>query len=160
MYGKWQNHIEAWLGAKSKDIDHEKNENPFLLLHYEDMKEDLARETKRLARFLLESESGETPDDQYLDTIVSKVVPQCTFASMKRDRKQYTPKTVSWKTDPQTGKPFEFVRKGMVGDGRKFLLETPSVATLRDRWIHRDALTARARWTKASVPQEIVDRYL
>ena len=47
VYGKWQDHIEVWLG---EDVG---NNRKFLLLHYEDMKQDLARETKRLARYAM-----------------------------------------------------------------------------------------------------------
>ena len=48
LYGKWQDHLEAWLGQQ--------NEDPITqtvkLLHYEDMKENLEREATKLARFL------------------------------------------------------------------------------------------------------------
>ena len=163
VYGKWQDHIEAWLGGEGN------TERGFLLLHYEDMKQDLAKETKRIARFLYDGDDHngvENSIDQYLDEIVSRVVPYCTFSAMKRDRTRYTPLTVSWKSDPKTGKPYdEFVRKGTVGDGRKFLLETTSPsgsssASSRDRWVDKDVLIARARWEKASVDQDIIDRYL
>jgi len=159
VYGKWQDHIEAWLGGRRSSTD---ASSSFLLLHYEDMKEDLARETRRLARFLLggESESGELVNDDCVETIVSKVVPSCTFEAMKQEREKYTPRTVTWKIDPETGKPFSFVRKGVVGDGRRLVGETPSSSFLRDRWIHRDAPLARARWKKAGVDQAIIDRYL
>jgi hypothetical protein len=166
VYGKWQDHIEAWLGNGVDGTDKERN---FLLLHYEDMKKDLAKETKRLAKFLVDDNNGEssenrkTFDDRCLDEIVSRVVPHCTFDAMKRERKRYTPLTVSWKTNPKTGKPYDkFVRKGNIGDGRKILLETPSSSssTLKDRWIDRDVPIAEARWKKAGVEQEIVDRYL
>mmetsp|Transcript_653 Transcript_653/g.1491 ORF Transcript_653/g.1491 Transcript_653/m.1491 type:complete len:411 (-) Transcript_653:234-1466(-) len=164
VYGKWQDHIEAWLG---EDVG--KNRN-FLLLHYEDMKQDLAKETKRVARFLMDGDddqSGpENDDDGYVDEIVSRVVPHCTFAAMKQEQKRYTPLTVSWKSDPKTGKPYDkFVRKGTVGDGRKFLLEVtspsgPSSSALRDRWVSKDVPIARARWRKAGVEEEIINRYL
>lgn len=163
VYGKWQDHIEAWLGNEGG------NNSNFLLLHYEDMKQDLAKETKRLARFLMDDDdegSIEDCDVRYVHEIVSRVVPHCTFAAMKHERKRYTPLTVSWKNDPETGKPYDkFVRKGTVGDGRKFVIESKSspgssTSTSKDRWANKDALIARARWKRAGVEQGIIDRYL
>jgi hypothetical protein len=161
VYGKWQDHIEAWLG-NGVVVDGTDKERNFLLLHYEDMKEDLARETKRLVKFLSD-EDDESSEDRYLDELVSRVVPQCTFDAMKRERKRYTPLTVSWKVNPKTGKPYdEFVRKGTIGDGRKLVLETPSSSSsaLKDRWTDQDTPIAKARWNNAGVEQDIIDRYL
>jgi len=134
------------------------------------MKQDLARETKRLARFLTDGEDDqsdtENSDGGYVDEIVSRVIPHCTFAAMKQEQKRYRPLTVSWKRDPETGKPYDkFVRKGTVGDGRKFLLEVsspsgPSSSTSRDRWVGKDVPIARARWKKAGVEEGIINRYL
>ena len=46
LYGKWQDHLEAWLGKANS------NRSSLLILNYEDMKGDLAKQTTRLARFL------------------------------------------------------------------------------------------------------------
>ncbi len=157
VYGKWQNHIEAWMG---RDV---KNERKVLFLHYEDMKENLAKETKRLVKFLLDGNDESIVENdvkRYLDELVSRVVPHCTFKAMKEEHRRYTPLTVSWKNDPKTGKPYDaFVRKGAVGEGRKFLLEITST-TLRDRWVNKDVFIAKLRWKKAGVDQNIIDRYL
>lgn len=157
VYGKWQDHIEAWMGRDFK------RKRKVLLLHYEDMKDNLAKETKRLAKFLLDGNGNSTIEnynERCLDELVSRVVPHCTFEAMKKERRRYTPLTVSWRIDPKTGKPYDaFVRKGAVGDGQKFLLEMTSTA-LRDRWVNKDVSIARARWKKAGVDQNIIDRYL
>ena len=157
VYGKWQDHIEPWLG-QGKRTD---NERKCLIWHYKDMKQDLVKETQRLAKFLLDDDgnngqSSDEPNDHHLDEIVSRVVPHCTFDAMKRERKRYTPLTVSWKTNHQTSNPYDgFVRKGTVGDGRKFLLETQSSSsssTSKDRWIDRDDLRGgrKSAWSKKS----------
>ena len=142
------------------------------MLHYKDMKRDLAKEAKRLAQFLLEDgrvvshkkqeqkpEREDAADrDRYLDEIVSRVVPHCTFEAMKREGKRYTPLTVSWNTNPDTGKPYdEFVRTGNVGDGRKILLDTTSSDALKGWWIDQDVPIAAARWANTGVEQEIIN---
>jgi len=159
VYGKWQDHVESWLGRRNESV----NDDNFILLHYEDMKKDLSKEVRRLARFLFNDDdtNREKCDNQYLDEIVSRVVPHCTFDAMKRERKRYTPLSVSWRTNPETGKPYdEFVRRGKVGDGKKILLDTQISSTLKDRWIERDIPIAKARWKLANIKQDIVDRYL
>lgn len=171
LYGKWQDHLEAWLGDGGKPT------GDFLLLHYEDMKRDLGKETKRIAKFLLDGTDTDNRNDDhattsvqvgemtdadkcYVDELVSRVVPHCTFAAMKRERQRYTPLTVSWKINPETGKPYdEFVRKGNVGEGGR-VLEGDFSSELKDRWINRDVSIAKARWMRANVDEKIVDRYL
>eukprot|EP00536_Pseudo-nitzschia_multiseries_P018794 jgi/Psemu1/265058/estExt_Genewise1Plus.C_31240003 len=166
LYGKWQDHIEAWLQRGGGEERNSRSRRNFLLLHYEDMKNDLETETKRLARFLLEDtnenddEASEEEDDCRLDALVSRVVPHCTFAAMKAERHRYTPLTVAWRIDPKTGKPYDqFVRRGNVGEGNEFLRKDSS-SELRHRWVNHDAVIARARWNKAGVDAGIIDRYL
>lgn len=43
-YGSWGEHVGSWLGAK-------RNAQDFLLVRYEDMKEDIEREMKRMLTF-------------------------------------------------------------------------------------------------------------
>ena len=169
VYGKWQDHVEAWLGNRDPDDDYDDDDDDddaFLLLHYDEMKRDLFGETKRLARFLFGETDG-ADDDRILDEIVEGVVPHCTFEAMKRERARYTPRTVSWRVRPETGRPYDaFVRRGAVGDGRRSLEEetnsssSSSVSPLLDRWRNHDLPIARARWTRAGVDPGIRDKYL
>ena len=171
LYGKWQDHIEAWLTAGST-----KN-NKFLLLHYEDMKHNLEHETKRIARFLLDDDDNDNDDDdddddardtgtQHLDLLVDqlrisdRVVPYCTFAAMKRDSKLYTPLSVQWNRDPTTGQPYTgFIRTGLVGDPTTSLSKLPTQA-LQDQWLQHDVYIAQQRWRKAQIDPTIIQRYL
>jgi len=163
-YGKWQDHIEAWLGQQAANSSSSGGKNNFLLLHYEDMKNNLEKETKRLAKFLLDDgDNGDDAvavEDRYLDELVSRVVPHCTFVAMKQEVHRYTPLRAPWKINPKTGKPYnEFVRKGSVGDGNEFLQRDAS-SKFKDRWVNHDAVIARARWNKAKVDAAIINRYL
>ena len=161
-YGKWQDHIEAWLGQQAVNSSSSGGKRNFLLLHYEDMKNNLEKETKRLAKFLLDDDDDDVVavEDRYLDELVSRVVPHCTFVAMKQEVCRYTPLRAPWKINPKTGKPYnEFVRKGSVGDGNEFLQRDAS-SKFKDRWVNHDAVIARARWNRAKVDPAISDRYL
>lgn len=144
LYGRWQDHLEAWLGSTNK------NEN-ILLLHYEDMKNDLEGEAAKLAKFL-------GVDDSRISEVVKKAMEHCTFAAMKKERIRYTPKSVDWKRDAD-GKPYDnFVRTGRVGDGKEFANKYFSDALREKR--NRDRETSIVRWRTANVDSAIIDRYL
>jgi hypothetical protein len=146
LYGKWQDHLEAWLGQEYS------TSQTVLLLHYEDMKENLQREATQLAKHF-----GVT--DERLQAVVDTAVPKCTFSAMKEDRWRYTPRSVSWKIDETTGKPYEnFVRAGKIGDGRQFF-ETYASDELVREWLAVLEDT-RVRWNKAKVVTEITTRYI
>lgn len=145
LYGKWQDHMEAWLGKPKKNSE-------ILVLHYEEMKENLTREATRVAQFLGICQSR-------LDEVVSDAVSHSTFAAMRKERWRYTPQSVSWNLDPNTGKPYEdFVRAGRIGDGRSFFA-THGTDKLKAKW-KDDLEVAQVRWTHAGVPKKTIDRYL
>jgi hypothetical protein len=155
VYGKWQDHIEAWLGGTSNTSNRK-----FLLLHYEDMKTNLEKETKRIANFLLDidDDNDDDNDDSNLNQLITqRVVPHCTFQSMKKDKLKYTPLSVGWKINPKTNKRYnEFVRSGNIGDGKQ---ECP--IDIQDKWCQQDVPIAKIRWNNANVNEDkIIDRYL
>lgn len=126
------------------------------------MKENLERETTRIAKFLLETvvddenDTNDHNEDHDVKELVSRVVPHCTFSAMKQEKQKYTPLTVSWKRNPHTGILYnEFVRKGNVGDGKR-----ECSTELQQRWSHCDTKIAWARWKKAEIPSELCHRYL
>lgn len=144
LYGKWQDHLEAWLGSGNK------NSNT-IFLHYEDMKNDLTRESTKLAQFL-------GVDATRIKDVVRATTKHCTFDAMKKERARYTPKSVDWKRDAQ-GKPYgNFVRAGRVGDGKEFAKKFFSDDLRRKR--NRDREVSKSRWRAAAVKPEIIERYL
>jgi hypothetical protein len=147
LYGKWQDHLEAWLGQEG-----DSRSQAVLMLHYDDMKENLPREANKLAQFF-----GVVNED--LKSVVDTAVSKCTFTAMKEDRWRYTPRTVSWKTDETTGKPYEnFVRTGRLGDGKNFF-ETYASQDVLTEW-QTVLKTTKSRWQKAQVASEITAKYL
>lgn len=148
LYGKWQDHIEAWLGHHNNHT----TSNLLLLLHYQDMKHNLNQEATKLARFL------GVPEQRLLE-VVKTAVPHCSFFSMRAERWRYTPLSVQWKMDDTTGKPYnDFVRAGRMGDGKEFL-ETYFTDDLRSKW-RNDLELAKSRWLQAGVDPVVIQRYL
>lgn len=144
LYGKWQDHMEAFLSTNVSQ--------PRLSLHYDEMKEDLTREATKVASFL-------GVPDELLSTVVHKALPHCTFSSMRDERWRYSPKSVDWKVDPATGKPYgDFIRSGRIGDGETFW-ETYATSGLQEQW-QKDRTVAKQRWSQAGVSSTIIGRYL
>ncbi|KAG7343921.1 sulfotransferase family protein [Nitzschia inconspicua] len=151
-YGLWEDHIEAWLKETSTARTSSNNGGSILFLHYHEMRQNLKKEAARLSKFL-----GVADAD--MDRVLAAALPSCTFDAMKQERWRYTPQSVSWKADPQTGQPYDkFVRKGRVGDGKMFLRDvfTP---TLFEKWTDNQK-RAQRRWKAAGVDPSIIDLYL
>lgn len=145
LYGKWQDHLEAWLGSTNE------NATNILVLHYADMKHDLEAESVKVARFLGVSATQ-------IPNVVAEAVPHCTFSAMQKERWRYTPKTVDWKQG-NDGKPYDnFVRSGRIGDGKEFFNQY-FLSDLKKQW-RKDLATTRARWANARVGSNIIDQYL
>ena len=145
LYGKWQDHLEAWLGKANS------NRSSLLILNYEDMKGDLAKQTTRLARFLGIQEGS-------IHDVVNSALPYCTFSNMRRERWRYSPLSVTWKTYDD-GRPYDnFVRTGRIGDGKVFF-EQYFTNDLKLQW-ETDLKITRARWTHEEVDSQIIERYL
>jgi hypothetical protein len=151
LYGKWEDHMEAWLGNHGDSKDKESTMK-ILWLHYEDMKEDLRQEATRLARFLDVKEAR-------VDEVVSVALSHCTFEAMKKERWRYTPQSVSWKVDPKTGQEYDnFVRQGRVGDGKDFMRNF-FTTDLKEQW-SGNSTRAVKRWKMARVEESMIERYL
>lgn len=154
LYGKWEDHMEAWLkyyfnGSGGTEVDGAKT---ILLLHYEDMKEDLNKEATRLAKFL-------GVEDERLEDVVNTAVSHCTFEAMKKEQWRYTPQSVSWKVDPKTGKAYDkFVRQGRIGDGQD-VLKNSFTQDLKMQWLN-NIKRAIKRWKKTGIDRAIIERYL
>ena len=143
LYGKWQDHLEDWLGkSDSKRKIH--------VMQYADMKKDLIKEATRLAIFLGVDEPR---------IVETNVVPHCTFSAMRAERWRYTPVSVEWENDERTGKPYDnFVRTGRIGDGSAFR-EQHFSENLKKQW-QNDLVLARARCLYAGVDDQLIQRYL
>ncbi|XP_046569951.1 sulfotransferase 1A1-like isoform X1 [Haliotis rubra] len=111
--GQFTNYVPNYLDGKvdsgcvfdytrdwEKEID-EHPEHPILLLCYEDMKENLFREVKKIANFLGKS---------FEDVFYQKIADKCTFSKM-RDRKGAV--HTEWGDNI-------FYRKGEVGDWKNW----------------------------------------
>ena len=124
------------------------------------MKTNLEKETKRIANFLLDIDNVNDDDNDVSnlnELITQRVVPHCTFQSMKTDKLKYTPLSVGWKINPNTNKKYnEFVRSGNIGDGKQ---ECP--IEIQNKWCQQDVPIAKIRWNNANVNEDkIIDRYL
>eukprot|EP01095_Lingulamoeba_sp_RSL-Kostka_P017534 TRINITY_DN917_c0_g2_i1.p1 TRINITY_DN917_c0_g2~~TRINITY_DN917_c0_g2_i1.p1 ORF type:complete len:192 (+),score=51.64 TRINITY_DN917_c0_g2_i1:188-763(+) len=94
MYGKWADHILSWWKVKERDN--------VLFLFYEDMKNDIRTEIKKIIDFL-----GIEVTDERIDHVIQRT----TFNSMKND-----PKTNQTDYKARNLDKPKFMRKGEIGD--------------------------------------------
>uniref|UniRef100_A0ABM5GSI8 Sulfotransferase n=2 Tax=Pogona vitticeps TaxID=103695 RepID=A0ABM5GSI8_9SAUR len=98
-WGSWLHHVCGWWEAKDR--------HPILYLFYEDIKEDPAREIRKVAQFL----GQELPE-----SIVNKIVQHTSFESMRTNPMANYSTLPSFIMD-QTVSPF--MRAGTVGNWKK-----------------------------------------
>ncbi|XP_015277293.1 PREDICTED: sulfotransferase 1C1-like [Gekko japonicus] len=95
-WGSWFDHVKGWWEAKDR--------HPILYLFYEDMKEDLAQEIRKVAHFL---------DVELPEPILNKIVHHTTFDNMKANPMANYSTVPPSMMDPAVS---TFMRKGTVGD--------------------------------------------
>ena len=105
-YSKWVDHLKTWKAF----IDSPEGDSRVLLLHYEDMKEDLGREMKKISAHLGLENLSESDIEGLVDSL--------TFSSMKSNLKKYEPVSVRWREG------YSFLRKGTVGDSLSHFVDT------------------------------------
>ncbi|XP_067664626.1 sulfotransferase 1C2-like [Haliotis asinina] len=98
-YGSWFEYVLEW----EKDIEAQQDRHQIHVVYYEDLKENLLKEIRKLAVFL-----GLPADDSLYGAVAEK----CSFENMKFDKKPY---------DPKVDDQLFVYRKGQVGDWQKWL---------------------------------------
>ena len=97
--------------SKPSAVSKEDHEQPLLLLSYEALKHNLYAEVQRIISFL---NLKHIPSD----VLENELLPSFTFTSMKSNSSKFQPKSVTWLNN------YQFLRKGIVGDGRELMMTT------------------------------------
>nr|XP_056713826.1 sulfotransferase 1B1-like [Euleptes europaea] len=99
-FGSWYDHVKSWRDKR--------NDQPMLYLFYEDMKEDLKREIKKVMHFL---------GKDLADSVVDKIVCNTSFETMK-DNPATNYRMAPAAVMDQSISPF--MRKGIAGDWKNY----------------------------------------
>ncbi|KAG0708496.1 Sulfotransferase family cytosolic 1B member 1 [Chionoecetes opilio] len=118
----WEHLKEAWAKRNHRNI---------LFLFYEDMKENLMRELKRLNAFL-----GTGLTEHQLQQVAEH-----TNISQMKNRKSVNPPPESYSERAKKEGTQDFIRKGATGDWVKFI--TPDLETKFQAWIKKGGEIAK-----------------
>jgi len=91
------------------DQQRQQQQQPLLLLSYENLISNLKDEVLRIIHFLNLSHIP-------MNILKDEILPTFEFNSMKDNLEKFQPKSVGWLNG------FQFLRKGVVGDGRRSLI--------------------------------------
>lgn len=127
IFGSYINHIRCWI--KQINSNKDTNNQNILLIRYEDMKNDLSAEIRKMAIFLKQNMTNDRLIE--LTNILS-------FQSMKENEKLYQPLSVEWSNN------FKFLRKGVVGDSKNNFSEMEE--KLIDEMISREFPSGIPEW--------------
>lgn len=111
--------------ADRTTIPPRKRGRPLLLLSYERMKTNMLGEVLRIIDFL-------NLDAIPIETLKTEILPTFTFHYMQERSTMFQPKSVTWLND------FQFLRRGIVGDGKRLMMETPAVPNDENNNDHED----------------------
>lgn len=113
-HGSWGENVGSWLGARGQDSN-------FLLLKYENLLENPARELRRVASFLSIDATNER---------IERAIKLSSFGQMRRLEQEH-----DWEAIKNTRKDKAFVRSARSGQWRTGLPET-AVADIEQAWGH------------------------
>lgn len=111
-FGSWMDHILSYVPHLITDYDDLdiNNSRDVLLITYEEMVTNLNDAIHKIVKYL-------ELDDLIKSNDIENIIPSFTFSSMKKQLKQFQPKSVTWKND------FKFLRKGQVGDSKTIVTD-------------------------------------
>jgi len=112
-WGSWYDNVASWLA-----MQHNRH---FLLLRYEDMLEDTARELRTVANFL------------GLDTSAERIERAIELSSADRMRQMEKSQSKDWKLTKETRQDKPFVRNARAGNWQSEM-SPAAVALIEDSW--------------------------
>jgi hypothetical protein len=114
VYGSWGDNMASWLATRM-------GTPRFLLLRYEDMIEDTARELRKVAEFMGIGASAER---------IAAAVARSAADNMRKLEKE---QALAWSSTRETRQDIPFVRAAKAGGWREELPES-SAAMIEDAW--------------------------
>mmetsp|Transcript_8334 Transcript_8334/g.12423 ORF Transcript_8334/g.12423 Transcript_8334/m.12423 type:complete len:303 (+) Transcript_8334:38-946(+) len=115
IFGSWLKHMQSWHKAF--------NESDVLFLTYQDLVTDIRTSVRKIIAFIQLTISDEKLDE---------LLPMFTFAYMRENQDKYMPTSVPWKPD------FNFLRKGVVGEGQQRFLDQPALQEKYQKMLERE----------------------
>jgi Sulfotransferase domain len=119
-FGSWSDNVLSWLSLRG-------NSDKFLLLRYEEMKRDAAKELAKVAAFL------ERCGFSQIDSSPKKLARAVELSSPERMRKLESLQARQWELTKHTRHDKPFIRTASAGTWKSVLSE-PSVALIEAAW--------------------------